>query len=57
MKVLEILVVPREPKEMKFSPKRLYHSKNFRYETLKSPHLKKAICVLLTSSRLKSTND
>ena len=34
-----------------------YHSENFKYETLKSPLLKKNLCTPLTSFRVKVTND
>ena len=52
LKILEILVVPRDLKNELFSQE-TYHSQNFRYETLKSPLLKKSKCVPHTSFRVK----
>ena len=41
LKIVEILVVLSEINGKEFFSQETYHSKNFRYETLKSPLLKK----------------
>ena len=55
--LLEILVVPRELKKDEPFSQETYNSQNFRYETLKSPLLKKTECVPLTSFHVKVTDD
>ena len=47
LRLLEILVVPRELKKVNLFSQETYHSQNFRYETLKSPLLKKLSVSLL----------
>ena len=45
LKIVEILVVRRELKKKELFSQETYQSQNFRYETLKSPLLKKTKCV------------